>query len=279
MHQVRTTQAQTSPITKGVCHDNLEPDNKKNTQGCWNINLPNTNKLQAQTMWVAEWWWAQTVDLGKSRYMFEAFREVPGIIKSESTVMWKKTPESQLAIRKWSAMRSLVYQFWAPPPWTMLLHPTIVQQKSTQFHKVFFLISLTCICVFQCNIKMSYILSESGNVWFVNESKWKKVLRPLSWWPRQKACGIRIHGLVASLLSTSKTTEWPPPESSSRLSLISWPFIDREAAEEYTQYQQYCQKCDKNPLDNLPPNAWFRTCKMNRRNQAIIFSFRINLAK
>ena len=166
-----------------------------------------------------------------------------------------------------------------PPPWTMLLHPTIVQQKSTQFHKVFFLISLTCICVFQCNIKMSYILSESGNVWFVNECKWKKVLRPLSWWPRQKACGVRIHGLVASLLSTSKTTEWPPPESSSRLSLISWPFIDREAAEEYTQYQQYCQKCDKNPLDNLPPNAWFRTCKMNRRNQAIIFSFRINLAK
>lgn len=91
-----------------------------------------------------------------------------------------------------------------------------------------------------------------------------KVLRLLSWWPGQKVCRIRIDGLIAGLLSASKTTEWPPPECSSRLSLWPWPFIDREAAEEYPQYQQYCQKCDKNPLDNLPPNAWFRTCKMDR---------------
>ena len=146
MHQVRTTQAQTSPITKGVCHDNLEPDNKKNTQGCWNINLPNTNKLQAQTMWVAEWWWAQTVDLGKPRYMFEAFREVPGIIKSESTFMWKKTPKSQLAIRKWSAMRSLVYQFWAPPPGLCFYIPLLYNKNLHNFTKSFFKISDMHLC-------------------------------------------------------------------------------------------------------------------------------------
>jgi hypothetical protein len=106
------------------------------------------------------------------------------------------------------------------------------------------------------------MFSDSGNVRFVN--KCNKVLRLLSWWPGQKACRIRIDGLIAGLLSTSETTEWPPPECSSRLSLWPWPFIDWEAAEEYPQYQQYCQKCDKNPLDNLPPNAWFRTCKMDR---------------